>query len=117
MKTGKLILRANATWLSLAASGGLAADIAGAFFDKGPFAVVFRNAPSTAIGSVEAHGLALIFGVLLWGAPPVRTWHQAALAVHALLGTANLVFWQLFVNTGTLAMGYITTLLHLTFVA
>ena len=47
---------------------------------------------------------------------PLRSWHLTAVAVHVLLGTANLVFWQIFVAIDFLAMGYITTGLHWLFV-
>jgi hypothetical protein len=53
--------------------------------------------PVAAVGFVEAHGLALILGVLFWRAASLRSWHLAAVAVHVLLGTANLVFWQTFI--------------------
>jgi hypothetical protein len=49
--------------------------------------------PGGRIGFIEAHGLALIIGVPLWQAAPLRIWHLTAAAVHLLLGTANLVFW------------------------
>lgn len=42
---------------------------------------------------------------------------RRAAAMVALLGICNLVFWQLFVATGALTMGYVTTAPHLTFVA
>ncbi len=73
---------------------------------------ILSDAPHAAIGFVEAHGLALIIGVLLWRAPPQRVWHLTATAVHVLLGTANLAFWQLFVASDMLMVGYVTTVLH-----
>ena len=48
----------------------------------------------------------LILGVLLWRAEPLRSWHLTAAAVHVLLGTANLVFWQIFIAADMLAGGY-----------
>jgi hypothetical protein len=112
MTSRKTLLRANAVFLLVAAAGGMSTDLAGAFLGSGPFAKVLAAAPDTAIGFVEAHGLALIIGCLLWQAEPVRKWHLTAAMVHALLGTANLVFWQLFIATDMLAMGYVTTSLH-----
>ena len=111
------ILRANAVFLLVAAAGGFTADILGAFYGRGPVASVLAAAPNAAIGFVEAHGLAFIIGVLLWRAETSRAWHLTAVAVHVLLGTANLVFWQLFVSSDMLAVGYITTALHWLFVA
>ncbi|MGH7453618.1 MAG: hypothetical protein ACRENG_19880 [bacterium] len=110
------ILRANALYLLVASIGGLLTDIAGAFFARGSESQILAIQPVAAIGFVEAHGLALIIGVLLWRAATLRSWHFAAVAVHVLLGTANLVFWQIFIVTDMLALGYITTSLHWLFV-
>ena len=38
------------------------------------------------------------------------------MAIHVLLGTSNLVFWQLFVAADMLVVGYVTTALHGLFV-
>ena len=111
------ILRANALYLLIAAAGGLASDVRGAFFGAGPVGVIVAAAPHAAIGFIEAHGLALIIGVLLWRAEATRAWHLAAAAVHILLGTANLVFWQIFVAADMLLVGYVTTALHGLFAA
>ena len=116
-KTRRWILRANACYLLLASTGGMAADLAGAFLSRGPQERILAGAPYTAIGFVEAHGLAFILGVLLWRAAPMRSWHLTAAAVHVLLGTANVVFWQIFIAADMLAAGYVTTGLHWLFVA
>jgi hypothetical protein len=113
----RYLLRANATFLLAASMGGMWSDILGAFFARGHVAPVLAQAPHAAIGFVEAHGLAFIIGVLLWCAEPQRSWHLTAAAVHFLLGTANLVFWQIFIAADMLAVGYITTSLHWLFVA
>jgi hypothetical protein len=76
---------------------------------------IVAAAPHAGIGFVEAHGLAVILGVLLWRAAPERSWHLAAAAIHVLLGTANVVFWQIFVAADMLAMGFVTTSLHALF--
>lgn len=117
MTTRKTLLRANAIYLLAAAAGGMCSDLAGTFLGYGPFTKVLSAAPDTAIGFVEAHGLALIIGCLLWQAQPARKWHLTAAAVHGLLGISNLTFWQLFVATDMLAMGYVTTSLHALFFA
>lgn len=116
LTTRRLILRANAAFLMLASAGGMWSDITGAFLARGHLAAVLAKAPHAAIGFVEAHGLAFILGVLLWRAMPERSWHLTAAAVHVLLGTANLVFWPIFVAADMLAVGYVTTILHWTFV-
>jgi hypothetical protein len=111
------ILRANAVYLMAAATFGMIADLLGAFRGIGPQKDVLAAAPFSAIGFVEAHGLALIFAALLWMAPPARLWHLTAVAIHVLLGTCNLVFWDIFPFADMLAGGYITTSLHWVFVA
>ena len=113
----KALLIADAIFLVVASTGGMIADLAGAFLGVGPQRSVLGPAPYAAIGFVEAHGLAFIIGVLLWRAEPLRSWHLTAAAVHVLLGTSNLVFWQLFIATDMLAMGWLTTALHWLFVA
>lgn len=117
MAARTLLLRANALFLTLAALGGLRADLSAALFGTGPFAPVIGMARDTAIGFVEAHGLALIFGALLWRAQPSRQWHAVGAAIHALLGASNLAFWPLFEATGTLGIGVLTTALHGAFFA
>jgi len=116
MNTSRLILRANALFLVIAGLGGLRSDLLGVFYAQGPVAKVVAAAPHAGIGFVEAHGLAIILGVLLWRARPERGWHLTAVAIHVLLGTANLVFWPLFVAMDMLMLGYVTTALHWTFV-
>ena len=89
LATRRFILRANATFLLIASCGGMWADLAGAFLAIGPQKAILGSAPHAAIGSVEAHGLAFIIGVLLWRAEPARPWHLTAAMVHVLLGTSN----------------------------
>jgi hypothetical protein len=110
-----ILLRADAVFLLVAASAGLVVDIAGSFFGMGVETAILNNSPGAGIGFIEAHGLALIIGVLLWRAAPLRSWHLTAAAVHLLLGSANLAFWQFFIEIDAVAMGYVTTLLHGTF--
>ena len=82
-----------------------------------PSGLVLAAVPHAAIGFVEAHGLALIIGVLLWRAVPAPQWHGTAMAVHLLLGGANLAFWPLFGAAGMVGVGVVTTVLHGLFVA
>jgi len=117
ISTRILILRANAIFLLFASTAAFLADFAGSFFAAGPVAALFSHAPYLAIGSAEAHGLAFILGVLLWRAAPERQWHLTAGGVHTLLGSCNLLFWDIFVVGDVLAVGYITTVLHWLFVA
>lgn len=110
------VLRANALYLLIASIGGFITDVAGAFFARGPESQMLAVLPVAAVGFLEAHGLAMIIGVLFWRAAPLRSWHLTAVAVHVLLGTVNLVLWQIFIVNDMLALGYITTSLHWLFV-
>jgi hypothetical protein len=91
-------------------------DIRGVLYGLGPQGRLLAQAPHAGIGFVEAHGLAMILAVLLWRAAPARSWHLTALAMEVLLGTSNLAFWDMFVATDALAVGYLTTGLHWVFV-
>src|SRR5262245_51496629 len=111
--TRRVILRANAVYLGLGAVGGFFfLDLPGIVSNVGPGGRVLANAPHAAIGFVEAHGLAFILSVLLWRAEPARSWHVTGATIGLLLGTCNLIFWQIFVDGEALAMGYVTTGLH-----
>ena len=111
------ILRANALYIGIAGFAGVIFDIRGVVYGLGPQGRALADAPYAGIGFVEAHGLAVILAVLLWRAKPDRAAHLTAVAVVTLLGTANLAFWQAFIVMEALIMGYVTTVLHWTFVA
>lgn len=113
---GNLLIRFNAGFLILASAGGLATDIAGSFFGRGAEAVLLADAPGVGIGFIEAHGLALIIGLTMWRIAYSVNWHAFLAAVHALLGTANLLFWQFFIASDVLIVGYATTAAHWLFV-
>ena len=111
------ILRANALFIGIAGCAGLIFDIRGVLYGLGPQGRVLESAPYAGISFVEAHGLAVILAVLLWRAVPSRAWHVTAMAIEILLGTSNIAFWQMFVATDALAVGYVTTGVHWLFVA
>jgi hypothetical protein len=111
------ILRTNAVFLLLASLAALHADLTGVLSGLGPQGALLAREPQAAVGFIEAHGLALLFGIALWRAAPARAWHAAAAAVHALLGGCNLAFWRFFVEADLLAVGYLTTIAHGLFVA
>ena len=112
----RLVLRANSLYIGLAGLAGMLFDIRGVLYGLGPQGRVLAQAPHAAIGFIEAHGLAVILAVLLWRAVPARSWHLTALAMEVLLGMSNLAFWDMFVATDALAVGYVTTGLHWIFV-
>jgi hypothetical protein len=114
----RLILRFHAAYLGVSAIAGLLfMDMAAVLFDKGPEAVVIGSAPLSAIGFIEAHGLALILAVLFWRAPVERAWHVTGAAAAGLLGVCNLSFWEIFTAADAVVVGYVTTGLHLTVAA
>lgn len=113
---GNLLIRFNAGFLILASAGGLATDIAGSLFGRGAEAVLLADAPGVGIGFIEAHGLALIIGLTMSRIAYSVNWHAFLAAVHALLGTANLLFWQFFIASDVLIVGYATTAAHWLFV-
>ncbi|HEX5700297.1 MAG TPA: hypothetical protein VFX77_06585 [Rubrobacter sp.] len=107
-------MRLDGGFLAIAGSIGLFTDTAGRFFGVGPMAEMF-DSPHT-IGGFEAHGLAIILGVLLLRAAGLaerRQWHALGLSVHLLLGAANLMFWSSFVQLDVVMVGIVTTVLHI----
>ncbi|WP_099023725.1 hypothetical protein [Mycolicibacterium palauense] len=113
------LLRINAIFLGGFGLLGLAVlDVPAACCRTGAAATIVGGAPSSAIGFIEAHGLAVILAALLFHASlrvPDRSWHVAASATHLLLGTANIVFRDLFVIGDVVWVGWLTTVLHFVF--
>ena len=109
------ILRAHAIYLGVASVMGFALlDVRGVAVGPGPLGRLLHDAPYSAIGMVEAHGLALILALTFWRAAPVVSWHLTAAATALLLGIANVVFWEIFPASDALGIGYVTTALHWT---
>ena len=99
-------LRMDGAFLLAVGMLAMLLELVGHFGGKGPLAHLWQS-PYT-IGGVEAHGLAAILGALLLrqaGDEDLRPWHACALAVHFLLGVANLMFWPSFVAMGMLPTG------------
>jgi hypothetical protein len=115
--TRRKLLRFNGLFLVIASAGGFCMDVAGSFFGRGVEVAILNDAPGAGIGLLEAHGLAFILGLNLFWAEPKRSWHLTACGIHLLLGTANLAFWDFFIVSNTLAMGFLTTAFHWMFVA
>lgn len=109
-------LRLDGAFLMLAGTAAMLSEILGHFFGIGPLAAI-RGSPNT-IGGFEAHGLALLIGVLLLRSatlPDRKMWHIVGLITHIFLGTCNLLFWYSFIHHGMLRAGYVTTALHSAF--
>ncbi|WP_036098669.1 hypothetical protein [Leptospira noguchii] len=117
LSTRRLILQINGVVLMIASLGGfILMDVLGIFFGVGPAASLLKGQEFIGIGGFEAHGLAFILGVLLFKAEPKRSWHITAMAIHSLLGIANILMWGIFIAVNSLQMGYITTAMHCIFV-
>ena len=113
----KTLLYADAAFLILIGGIQVVLELVGYFQGAGPLGDAFHESPY-AIGFVEAHGLALMMGVLLAVAarPPTRSGNVLGLAVHFLLGGANLLFWSRFAHFGLVPMGVAATVAHFAFV-
>jgi len=93
-------------------------ELVGYFAGAGPYGMVFHDSPYT-IGWVENHGFALLVGVLFLSVAVRdgrRFWHGFAMAVHVLLGSANLVFWSSFVAFDVVPLGVSATVAHTLFI-
>jgi hypothetical protein len=110
---------ANGVFLVVVGGVQVVFELLAFYVGAGPYAEVFRDSPYT-IGWVEAHGLAFIIGMLLLTVAARdgrRFWHVLAAAVHTLLGTANLLFWNSFIVFGMVSMGIVATVVHFVLVA
>ena len=113
MILNKAVLKLNAAFLVLIGSLQLMFESLSHFVGAGPLADRFTDSPYT-IGFFEAHGLAVLIGILLWRASqrPEKYWHQLAVVVHLLLGGANLLFWNSFVQLDFVLLGIVATFFH-----
>jgi hypothetical protein len=108
------LLRIDGAFLVFVGVVQVPIELASHYFGIGPYGEHFVGSPDT-IGFVEAHGLALLIGLLLLGVAalaPTRAWHLFAAGVHLLLGGANVLFWGSFVALGLTPMGAIATVIH-----
>jgi uncharacterized membrane protein len=112
------LLLADGVFLVVVGGVQVVFELLAYYSGAGPYGYIFEESPY-AIGWVEAHGLAFIIGVLLLVVAARdlrRSWHVLAAAVHTLLGTANLVFWDSFIVFGMVPMGIAATVAHFVFV-
>ncbi|GIE95584.1 hypothetical protein [Paractinoplanes rishiriensis] len=116
--TRRLVLTADGVFLTLIGGVQFTFELLSYLAGAGPLGAIFENSHYT-LGWVEAHGLATLIGILLLTV--ARTdgrpfWNVLALAVHALLGGANLFFWSSFGHFGLVPMGVAATVAHGLFV-
>ncbi|HEX7844408.1 MAG TPA: hypothetical protein VF476_01335 [Chitinophagaceae bacterium] len=113
----KIILKIDGIFLMLMGTLAGITDLVAYYTGKGPFGSAYYQNDIT-IGGFEAHCLAVITGYVLFSkskADKVNFYTKIGLITHLVLGTANLLWFGVFFNTGTVAMGYITTIAHFTF--
>jgi hypothetical protein len=116
----RAILKANAAFLGLFGTVAFfMLDVRAIWFDSGPQAAILRGEPAAGVGFLEAHGLAVVLAVWFWrwgcAASPDPAGHLTAAVVHAFLGTCNIALWRIFVVADVLALGYVSTALHIAF--
>jgi hypothetical protein len=113
----RILLLVNGGFLTVVGALQMSLELLSYYTGAGPYGADFDASPYT-IGWVEAHGLALLIGLLflLVASDGRRSWHVFAIGVHLLLGTANLVFWSSFVHFGMVPMGIAATVAHALFV-
>ena len=110
-------MRLDGVFLLVAGLLGMTADLLGYFFHAGPFAALGGD-PLT-LGAVEAHGLGALIGFLILhrGSAASARWHLLAAGVHLFLAVCNITFWELYPRLGVTVAGYVSTGIHLVFVA
>jgi hypothetical protein len=114
----RLVLLADGVFLAVIGAVQVAFELAGYFAGAGPYGAVFHGSPYT-IGWVENHGFALLVGILFLTVARRdgrRRWHRFGLAVHVLLGAANVTFWSSFEFFDMVPMGVAATAAHVLFV-
>jgi hypothetical protein len=112
---GKRLLLVNGLLLGTVAFVAGIIDLAGAFGGAGPLAQ-FVGQP-VMVGMFEAHCLALLTTILMLvhrnADGPL--WNLVGAVMHLVFFTANLMFWQFFVDTRAVPMGTVITAMHLIF--
>jgi hypothetical protein len=115
----RTLMRVNGVFLAVVGSVQVAFELMGYYAGAGPFGRFFHHSPLVA-GWVENHGFAVLVGLLFLvvaardGRP---FWHVFALAVHALLATANLTFWSGYAAFNAVPAGIASTIAHFVFIA
>ena len=116
-RTPRLIV-ADGMFLGAMAIFGLTQDLLSYVWGAGKFDTFLLSDPK-AIGFVEAHGLAGLIAVaaLVSARHQPTFWHALLGCVHALLGSANVLFFDGFVATGETRFAIVVTAAHLAFSA
>lgn len=115
----KRLFQINASFLVL--MGGVVSilDYLGYRTGAGPLGRMLHH-NDLAVGMQEAHGLAFLFGLVLFifavsDARP--SWHLVCVGIHILLGGSNLIYWNGAIEYGIVGLEIVVTIIHGLFVA
>jgi hypothetical protein len=110
----RTVVLADGLFLALVGAAQILLELLAHFAGAGAYADIFADSPYT-LGWFEAHGLAVLVGLLFLTTATRdlrRFWHAFGLAVHLLLGGANLLFWASFTAFDAVPMGILATAAH-----
>lgn len=115
-RTPYAVLRSDAIFLTIAGLFGVVSDLQLYASGTGSFGRTFYQNP-TVIGVVEAHSLALLVGVSIWFlAHTPRFGHWVGLVAHLIMGTSNIIWFDVFRNVNAETQGVAVTVVHFVFV-
>ena len=110
----RILLTVDGAFLALVGAVQIVFELLSHYRGGGPLGDTFETSPLT-IGWVEAHGLALLIGLLLLIVARVdlqHFWHCFALSVHTLLWRGENVLFSSFVTFGLVPIGVAATVTH-----
>jgi hypothetical protein len=114
----RIVLRADAAFLTVAGVFGLVSDLQSYASGSGPLGHTFYQNP-TVIGVVEAHGLAVLTAGTLWFLASHHTGrfgHWVAIVAHTVMGASNIVWFDVFTRVQAETQGIAVTVVHFAFV-
>ena len=115
----KTLFRINAGFLVLMGGVFLILDYLGYRTGAGPLGRMLHG-NYLAVGMQEAHGLAFLFGLVLflYAVPDTRpSWHLICVGIHILLGGSNIIYWSGAVEYGIVGPEIVVTAIHILIVA
>ena len=119
LKFRKTLFQINAGFLMLMGGVFSIADYIGYRTGAGPLGRMLHG-NDLAVGMQEAHGLAFLFGLVLFlyaTSDSHSSWHLICACIHILLGGSNLVYWNGAVEYGIVGPEIVVTIVHGLFVA
>ena len=110
----KILFKINAGFLVI--MGGMVSilDYLGYRTGAGPLGRMLHG-NDLAVGMQEAHGLAFLFGLVLflYAVSDARpSWHLICVGIHILLGSSNIIFWDGAVEYGIVGPEIVVTVIH-----